>query len=365
MNEASSLTVATPLPAGGESYYREELKKAIAFSDQRKQNYDKYLHWKEHGGDVDFLPVKMDIENVSRCNFKCTMCVVSDWHKGKRAEDMSFEQFKAIIDEQYGLVEIKLQGIGESLMQGDPFFEMIRYARSKSIWVRVTTNASLLHLNDNYKKLIDSDVNEVQISIDGAEAGTFEKIRRGSVFSRVLSNCSLINDYTRQVGVERTKMWTVVQSDNINQVDALVDLASEVGFTNQVFMLDPIGWGIEDWEEHAQNIEVSAKMSAEKCFSLMDRGKNLGVRVAFWISNDRYSSDSMKTLCQWPFERAYIGSDGRVSPCCMIGNPDVFEIGDGVSKGFTRIWNSEGYKEFRQRHIDGRIPTVCRNCYKP
>jgi hypothetical protein len=28
---------------------------------------------------VDYYPIKLDIENVSRCNFRCTMCAVSDW----------------------------------------------------------------------------------------------------------------------------------------------------------------------------------------------------------------------------------------------------------------------------------------------
>ena len=33
---------------------------------------------------------------------------------------------------------------------------MIKYAKDKKIWVRTVTNASLLHLKDNYKKLIDT-----------------------------------------------------------------------------------------------------------------------------------------------------------------------------------------------------------------
>jgi len=47
------------------------------------------------------------------------------------------------------------------------------------------TNASLLHLRDNYKKLVDTGVNEIQISIDGATKDVFEGIRVGSVFESV------------------------------------------------------------------------------------------------------------------------------------------------------------------------------------
>src|SRR3990167_9005224 len=118
---------------------------------------------------------------------------------------MTLEEFKSLIDEQYGLLEIKLNGIGEPLMAGDVFFEMIRYAREKRIWVRITTNASLLHLRGNAQKLVDSGVNEIDISIDGADAPTFEGIRIQSDFDQVSKNCQLLNDYCLERGIVRTK----------------------------------------------------------------------------------------------------------------------------------------------------------------
>ncbi len=113
-------------------------------------NYAKYRVTARHGACVNYLPIKIDIENVSRCNFRCTICQVSDWPKSARADDMPLNDFKRLIDEQHGPVEIKQQGMGEPLMQGDDLFEMIKYARARNIWVRTVTNASLLHLKDNY-----------------------------------------------------------------------------------------------------------------------------------------------------------------------------------------------------------------------
>jgi hypothetical protein len=43
-------------------------------------------------------------------------------------------------------------------MQRDDYFAMIGHARGQHIWVRTTTNASLLRLNDNYRKMIDADL---------------------------------------------------------------------------------------------------------------------------------------------------------------------------------------------------------------
>src|SRR5881396_1232519 len=234
-----------PEPAAGVEAYRRERELALASSPRRRENFEKYTRSSRRSAAVDYLPIKLDIENVSRCNFRCTMCVVSDWEKGKRGEDMSLEEFQRLIDEQYGLFEIKLQGIGEPTMQGDVFFEMIKYARARQIWVRTTTNASLLHVKDNYRKLVDTGVNEIQISIDGAEKATFESIRRGSRFDKVIENCKLINAYCREKGISRTKMWTVVQRGNQHQLEDLVRLGHQSGFTNQVFSLELTNWGLD------------------------------------------------------------------------------------------------------------------------
>jgi len=356
-------TLPQPEPAGGGAYFSEIKNRAIHFSTERKENYEKFLQWKKNGGVVRHLPVKLDIENVSRCNFRCVTCVVSDWKNGKRAEDMTVGAFKKLIDEQIGLIEIKLQGIGEPLMQGNDLFEMISYARSRKIWVRITTNASLLHLHDSYARLIDVDTNEIQISIDGADKNTFEKIRRGSKFERVIDNVKLINAYAREKGVERTKMWTVVQRENAHQLDELVEFAAELGFTNQVFMLQPVSWGLDPWVEKISKLTVADELEAKKLHGLVEKGRGQGVRVAFWVASEKFSTNRLDRLCPWPFERAFVGSDLRTSPCCMIGNPDVFEIGNGIEKSFSEVWFSEEYHQFRKAHEDGVLPEVCKMCY--
>lgn len=350
-----------PEPSAGVEAYRRERELALACSPARRQNYEKYQWSSRRSATVDYLPIKLDIENVSRCNFRCTMCVVSDWLKGRRADDMTLESFKRLVDEQYGLVEIKLQGIGEPTIQGDDFFGMIEYARARHIWVRTTTNASLLHLKDNYKKLVDSGVNEIQISIDGADEETFEKIRRGSRFEKVAENCKLINAYCRERGVALTKMWTVVQRDNLHQLEDLVRLAGELGFLNHVFSLELTDWGLQEWNVRNSAVNAETMLERERLLALVGLGESVGVKVRFWNVTEKYSTDSADRLCPWPFERSYVSSDLRTVPCCFLGNPDTFELGRGLS--FTEAWQSDEYAVFRQAHLDGNIPPVCQGCY--
>jgi len=353
----------TPEPMPNISFYHRERELRLESSSACLENYNKYLNSERRSEVVDYLPIKLDIENVSRCNFRCKMCQVSEWHKGMRADDMTVKDFKQLVDEQIGLVEIKLQGMGEPLLAGDDLFEMIRYARERHIWVRSVTNASLLHLKNNHKKFIDSGVNELQVSIDGADKETFEAIRGGSVFEKVKENCKLLNGYCDEIGAERTKMWTVVQKTNIHQLFELVDFAEEVGFKSQVFSLDLTDWGQSEWREtHDRENQVSG-LDPETGWKLVEEGKKRNIKVSFWNIADKYDWREPDKLCAWPFERAYVSSDKRIVPCCMIANPDVFEIGD-MSGGFTELWQSEAYESFRRDHINGNIPEACKGCYR-
>jgi len=347
-----------PTPAGGVDLYNKERELCLSLSGKKKGNYTKYLVSKKSRGTIlDYLPIKLDIENVSRCNFRCQMCQVSQWDKGKRAEDMSFESFKKLIDEQYGVVELKIQGMGEPILGRDNFFAMIRYARERHIWVRTVTNASILHKSENYKKIIDSGVNELQISIDGSTKEVFERVRDNSNFEKIIENCKLVNLYAKKVNKQVTKMWTVVQQDNIHQLSDLVELAAKLHFPSVVFSFDVGDWGQDEWTKKNLNFR-SDTISYEQGLSLIKKGIKLDIDVYFWYLDSKFDN---KNLCPWPFERAYVSSDMRIVPCCMVANPEAKDLGD--ARKFSKEWNSDKYQYFRNNHIDGCIPEFCKSCY--
>lgn len=353
--------VNLPRPYPDPQAWDANLEAALASDSRRKANYERFMQ-AQRSEDVDYLPIRLDVENVSRCNFRCTMCQVSDWGPTyQRAPDMTFDEFKSLIDEQYGLIEVKLQGMGEPLLGRETFFKMIRYARSKHIWIRSTNNGSLLHFNENYKKLIDSGINEVQNSIDGATKQTFERIRRGSKFELVTENCKMLNDYCDSQGLLRTRMWTVLQRDNVAEFLDFVPLANELGFKRLTFTLSLSEWGQDNWAEANQDISVEHSITDELAQEAIDIGRKLGVEVTFWQIAAKFDTKSPDTLCPWPFERAYVSSDMRVVPCCMIATPEVDDRGD--AHDFTKVWTSEAYREFRRDHLEGRIPKVCQSCY--
>lgn len=355
-------------------YYLAERELRLKLYPECNLNYAKFLESTKRTAVVEFLPIKLDIENLSRCNFRCVMCQVSEWPKGQRARDLDFHEFTHIIDENIGLVEIKLQGMGEPTLARDDLFKMIRYARERHIWVRTVTNGSLLHLNENSKKMLESGVNEIQISIDGADKKTFESIRVGSKFERVVENVTNLNKLSQTMGLKVSKMWTVVQDKNLSQLQDIVRMAHQMHFSSMVFSLDISDWGNTNWTEKNKSKSVTKLFDIEYANELYSLGANLGINVAFWNISEKYDVLRPDALCEWPFERSYISSDSRVVPCCMVADPDTFELAADSSPlnnkqewSFVEIWNSKQYQNFRKSHLSGdfeKLPKICQSCYR-
>jgi pyrroloquinoline quinone biosynthesis protein E len=350
-----------PIPQPDEAAYRDNLAAALAGSEKCRLNYAR-LKSQRREERIDALPAKLDFENVSRCNFRCPICPVSQWPQGRRGKDMRFEDFRRILDDLGTLVEIKLQGIGEPTLGGDAFFAMIRYARSQHIWVRTTTNASLLHLDDAAARLVDSGVNEVQVSVDGATRETFEAIRVGSRFTRVCQNIAELNRYCRERGLLRTRMWTVVQQRNAGELLDLVRLGADLGFPRLTFSLDLHGWGQSALGRSNASRLADAEQVRAAAWAAVALGRERGAEVTFWQTTSKFSHSDPAQLCPWPFERAFISSDLRIVPCCMIGNPEIMDLGSALD--FTAVWNSEVYRQFRRAHLEGRVPAPCAMCYR-
>jgi pyrroloquinoline quinone biosynthesis protein E len=307
-----------------------------------------------------FLPTIIDVEPVSRCNYCCIMCTVSDWPKGKRADDLTLEEFKGILDELPSITEMKLQGMGEPLLHRD-FFKMIELVVERFIWVRSTINGSLLNIRDNYRRLIDSGIGEVQTSFDGATKKVFEKIRRGSNFEQVVRNLTLLNDYANQQDRPYTRMWVVLQKYNRHQVFGFVDLARKMGFRRITFSVGLVDWGQDKW--HASNERLQAnQLTFEEQQRLSEMAEQYAIDISTWDSTAKYTTESEEKMCPAVFNRASITSDARLVPCSMLSDPRIVDLGD--AKEFKREWNSLLYQAFRQAHLLGNVPQCCRGCYK-
>jgi len=307
-----------------------------------------------------FLPHIIDLEPNAHCNYRCVMCHVSEWKNGKRADNLQLETFKQFIDENPQLTEVKLHGMGEPLLHPE-YFEMIRYLVEKDIWVRTSTNGSVLHAKDYYRKLIDSGIGEIQVSFDGATKDVYEKIRRRGRFERVFENCTLLNDYANRQARLYTRMWVVIQKYNRNQLPEFIQIAAKMGFLRLSLSFYLNEWGLDDWKEKNSKFQTDYNLSKKEEQELLIKAQSEGVKLSVWRQSKKYNHDNPNHLCLWVFTRPYISCDLRTVPCTMIGNPDVSEFGDATHLKDT--WNSENYINFRRSHLQGNVPDMCKLCY--
>ncbi len=302
----------------------------------------------------------VQIESTLACNLKCKMCVRE--YFDKKNPHLTFENFKTIIDQFPYLRQLNLTGIGEPLLNKD-IFKMVEYAKSKKIYVRFTTNATLL-APKNCEKIILSGLDELRVSLDGATAETFEDIREGSCFLEVIGNIRALNRLKQSSGAEKpvVEMNTVVLKENFTELPRLVELAAYLDIKSIYFS----GLDIEGakYAEEDHSIYDMSKQEIEKIFAeTKEKARELGVAIRL----PGIIPQSQK--CFLPWLTNYVTLDGDLMPCCHcidgLNRQEVirnYALGNLLEQKFEDIWNAEKYRHFRKRLNNGNLPGICKNC---
>ncbi len=301
---------------------------------------------------IPFLPVTLDIEPINICNFKCEHCKVTYWKKEKRV--LNFEKFKNILGQFHNLKSIKLQGLGEPLLNNE-LPVMINYAGKKGIKIEFFTNGSI------YNELVWSEINNsnnvhVIFSVDAASKDVFEEIRKEANFDLVLENIKKII-----IGNEtKYSFWTVLNKKNLEQLHKIIELSQELGIAKIGFQTFLNDWYDEEVKTHNNNITLNS-------LSILNENVRLARKTAdkygleLQIYKENYLSKKQK--CSWPFTSAFIASNGDVVPCCVIADSDVLNMGNLFETPFKKIWNSKKYKDFRKSISMHELNDVCKKCY--
>lgn len=310
---------------------------------------------------VSYVPFLIDLEPNSRCNYRCTMCQVSQWPDGQRARDMTLDEFSSMESYFEYLVEVKLHGMGEPLLHRN-FFEMLSILNQYKIWTRTSVNGSLLLARGNIERLLNSEIGEVQISIDGAKKETYEKIRVNGNFDKVCKGVLALNEASGSVGILLTRMWVVLQEENLKEIEEFVRLAISLKFCRLTFSLSLNDWGQQFWNEKNYLKQVDTNGVIERIKNLQELSRDNGLELSIWKQSGKYAVGSPDSICPWIFDRTFISSDMRLSPCAIIGNPAVLDVGS--ASDFFQEWNGLEYRKLRRSHLLGQVPACCASCYE-
>lgn len=323
------------------------------------------------------LPSYVQIEPVGQCNLRCQMCSIQFRRDGPPYGPpafMAFETFTSLVDQFSGLRDLHLQGLGEPMMH-PLFFNMVEYAATKGI--RVTTNSNLTLLNERRaERSVTSGLDCLHVSLDGATAETYERIRKRAHFERVVANIERLLAARERLAsaTPRLHLVMVIMRQNLHELPELVRLAH--------------GWSVEemfvqhlchDFGESSlpaqyrpmrdfvqeQTLLEEDPARVEHYFDearQLARSLNLRLRLPRTCPREYPAGTPGSERCNWPWKGAYISYQGYALPCCMVSTPDRVHFGNMAERGVEQTWNGSDYQTFRDQLASDEPPEVCRSC---
>ena len=308
-----------------------------------------------------FLPWSLDIEPTVACNLRCIMCPSDKIREQRKVRNMSFESFKKVIDSIPTLMKVTVQGLGEPLLAPD-FFNMVNYANQKDIAVTTTINATFID-EKIAKKVVESGLSRIYISLDGATKETYEKIRRGANFERTLDGIRRLVNTRKLRGKPFIDLWMLWIGENIYELPRMLDLAIELGVDSLTIQPDMTFWGRKELRESIKGISLS-KQSRDVA-EVIKETQNNAKKKGFNFVYDRKTKFTAKKPCVWPWQAGFISTDGRIVPCCLLGNPETYNLGNILETPYKEIWNGEKMKRLRKTLKEGKLYQFCRDCHTP
>ncbi len=283
-------------------------------------------------------PHTIMIEPVSFCNLKCPLCPTP--HLKREKGLMNFGDYKNIIDEvnEY-IFHLRLWGWGEPLLHPE-IFEMIKYAKSKKMYVNLSTNASFLN-KEKVKKIIDSKIDNFIVSLDGITSNVYEKYRKRGNFTNILESIRFLSKYKKEKN-SRTKITIqfIVMKHNEHQIKDFINLIKSYGLD---FQIKTVGAMVPE---------------------------NINKIKKFLPKNPRYNryvegkEKPQKPMC---LREAFILQNGNVSACCNDAYGEYI-FGNIKTQNLKEIWKNKRYRNFREmaqkRKVNNPMCNLCLNTKK-
>lgn len=287
-------------------------------------------------------PLAVSLELSARCNANCYMCPRKNLSRA--VGDMEFSLFQKIIDElaenKVMLRKLFLYWMGEPLLNKN-FDKMIIYAREKNIAEMIVMASNIIALDEEKaKRLINSQLDELFVSLDALKQETYEKIRGKGISLKLIENNLLrLIDLKKKLNSQLPYIRLKILKSDVNK-DEIEDFKKKWSpIVDEVFVEDDIN----AWDGSNENINKI--VGEDSCFKENLKGQTQ----------------------RWPCDRLWyqilISQDGFVTPCVADWNGSGF-IGNAKEKSIFEIWNSPELVEMRRKHLDGEFDKIamCKNC---
>jgi len=307
------------------------------------------------------LPIFIQLDPTTRCNLNCVMCIRSKMNSSRLNQDLSLEKFKHILKEIPTLKYIRLQGIGEPILNKD-IWKITQYGIQKGIEFTTSTNGTLI--NKDNVDLFLKNFKAVGISLDAASPEIYFHIRQANFYNKIVENIKLMVQRKKELKA-KTEIYInfVISHLNYKEIDAITKLAKNCG-VDSIGFVEVVNWKTSlenDYDEEKEFILQARqfkKIIDENVLRVkqeVEQEKSIKIKVCRF-------SDKFKLKCRWSFDYCHITVDGFVTPCSIRTDPDVFNFGNIFETSFKEIWNSKKYQQFRQTIIEDLPNSICDSC---
>jgi radical SAM protein with 4Fe4S-binding SPASM domain len=302
------------------------------------------------------FPVLSEIALTYRCTHRCSFCYASAGPRGARADEMTTEQVKRVIDrivDEAHVPTISFTG-GEPTLRKD-LPELIRHAKQKGMRVNLITNGMRCAKPAYAAELKQAGLDSAQVSLEAADAETHDAITKvtGSFDKSVRGVGNL-----RAVDVH-THTNTTICPENRDRVIDLVDFAYDVLGSEYLSMNMVIRTGAAVADDgQPRTIEYSEV--GDILLPIIERAKARGIRLV-WYSPVPYClfnpvlAGIGSNSCAAADGLLSIGPKGEVLPCSSFEEG----IGSLLHQPFDEVWNSRTALYWRRKEF---LPPVCRSC---
>lgn len=331
----------------------------------------------------------------SICNSRCKMCDVgqgvkdSQFYKnlrinGKKPVELKLSRLKKLIDEVKHFKPLISVISTEPLLYED-LFKFAKYVRQAGLEIAITTNGILL--KKYAKDFVESDVNNIWVSIDGP-ARVHNYIRGvPQIFQKATAGIKEIEKWKKKLGKENPKLNInfTISNFNYNKINAfmadIIDLKPKTVTISHYNYVTP-----EMAEEHNEKYGHIVKTTAS-CVSAVDLSKiepsvllselnlvkrNYGKKTNLGFSPDLTTEKQLSDFytdphviiaqhaCRAPWTIAQILANGDLTISTRCFN---MSLGNINKTSFDQAWNSPEFCKFRKiMKKQGMFVPACTRC---
>lgn len=304
-------------------------------------------------------PPYIEIEVSTRCNLKCVMCEHTYWKESGR--DMSFDQFKYILDQFPELKWIGLSGIGEAFLNKD-FLKMLWLCKSRKIYIELFDGFFLIN-EKVAQDLVKMQLDKILGSIDAATKETYEKIRPGSDFNKVISNLKYLVELKKRShkDLPQINLHYIVSKLNLHELPLYVEFMHSLLGPKEIneIIFSRVLHNFKEIQD--LYIEVPDEIVSET----QKIADGLGINIV-WGTRIAQKKPPISECVAWM--TPFIFVNGDVVPCCAANEANrrefqkKYSMGNIFQQPFREIWSGKEYNKLRTDIFSDKVPIQCTKC---